>query len=707
MYQSIRRLLTLEVADKNELSEVEIKKLRLRRLIYIFFFTILYVSCLLLQHGYNKSSPVAKQIRSKIFATELEQLNRIQDQYATPDFDVAMPGSAVADLLNVLQASCRSKALIEDGMTEFFRCDIIRIDWNRTHQNPTHPELPCDYASLETYVEQGDNTPWGEFPSIINEYYRTNNIPPENQSKPIFHLYHRSKALLPLFTMGSEKESGPIPLLHKKINKIGRLIMDRPDVKLNEDKQDRVQNEKLFEDKEVIASSESNESYKITNHIGSIITSNSSKSSKYLVANKNHHWDLLMKCDPEWVTVVFEVSAVEKDKHPLWWKTKLSFSRYSPYLNHYKPNVEITTGLAYQRHHSFTTILPLITIITFCFILFPGSVSSFLLLPYNCYRLVAKKGKFKEIIAHTIDPFGNRINILSWFQILIENLIGFTVMFGFITSIIGIFYGSELCIETAYKHCTPPFVYWSQTLHLQGSEFLGQVLFSLWVKSTPHAIAVLLLFIRLLEISLFSTSTNFLLMTFIFAFVPFAHFCGIFLVLLTAFAILMHAMYGSIYIQFSSIPISFYSLFLYAFGSPFSMTDHGIHFYFEQSAYGAAAMLLLFEIFFVTILLNMFTTIIMNSYSIAIKNVEHPMKMKKVTASLWYQAKRIFGFDDELQEELDTIEATNSMFKSGEESMVLDMALHLPSKVFTSPDKALNEKSNINEETPLIDSSNK
>ncbi|KAF7457790.1 polycystic kidney disease protein 1-like 2 [Cryptosporidium felis] len=681
-------MLTLDDPKKSELGEDELKKIRLKHIFYIFIFTILYVSCFLMEHSYNKSAPISNQIRSKLFASTSEQLNRIQDQLGTPELESVISGSTVADVLNLLQASCKSKSLIEDGMTEFFNCDIIRIDWNRTHPNPTHPELPCDYSSLEKYVEIGDHTPLGEFPPVINKFYEMNKTPLDQQSKPIFHMYQDSKLLSPLFSKAQNEELGPIPSIHEKLNFIGKKLF----------KDEIVNNSNglesdIFKSRKIVQSSEINEKYKRTNGIGKVISETNSKPNKTnLLIDRNHHWDLLFKCDPEWVTVVFEVSAVKREKYPLWWKTELFFTRNSPYLNHYIPEIEITTGMAYQRHYPISTLLPIMTLLLFFWLLFPGAISSVLMFPFNVYRLVSKNGRFRDIIGHFIDPFGNRINTLSWFQILLENTIGILIMGGFIFSSLAIHFGSELCIETAYKKCVDPHVFWSETLHLSGAEYYGQVLFGLWIKTKLHAIAVLLLFIRLLEVSLFSNNTSFLLMTFIFAFVPFMHFTAIFLILLFAFSIIMHAMYGAIYIQFSTISISFYSLFLFAFGSPFSGTECGIHAYFEKSAYGAAAMLLLFEILFVTILLNMFTTIIMNSYAVATKNTESPMRMKKVTASLWYQAKLIFGFDDELQEELDTIERLGNLIKESEEAVVLDMALHLP-PVITPTNNSAESKS--------------
>ncbi|CUV06576.1 unnamed protein product [Cryptosporidium hominis] len=691
MYGSIRRMLTLEDPKNGEFSEDELKRIRLKHIFLIFIFTVLYVSCFLMEHSYNKSAPISNQIRSKLFASTSEQLNRIQDQFGTPELESIISGSTVSDVLNLLQASCKSKSLIEDGMTEFFNCDIIRIDWNKTHPNPTHPELPCDYSSLEKYVEVGDNTPLGEFPPAIRKYYETNKVPLDQQSKPIFHMYHDSKLLLPLFSDSADHNLGPIPSIHEKLNLIGKKLY-KEELENGSD----IKNSDIFNSKKVVQSSEINERYKRTNVIGKVISELDSKpNNNKLVIDRNHHWDLLFKCDPEWVTVVFEVSAVQREKYPLWWKTKLHFTRSSPYLNHYIPEIEITTGLAYQKHYPISTLLPVITLLLFSWLLFPGAISSVLMFPYNVYRLISKSGRFRDIIGHFIDPFGNRINTLSWFQILLENTIGILITLGFLFSSLAIHFGSELCIETAYKKCVDPHLFWSETLHLTGAEYYGQVLFSLWIKTKLHAIAVLLLFIRLLEISLFSSNTSFLLMTFIFAFVPFMYFTAIFLVLLFAFSIIMHAMYGAIYIQFSTISISFYSLFLFAFGSPFSETEVGIHAYFEKSAYGAAAMLLLFEILFVTILLNMFTTIIMNSYAIATKNTECPMRMKKVTASLWYQAKLIFGFDDELQEELDTIERLGTLIKESEDAVVLDMALHLP-PVISPTNNSLDTK------TPLL-----
>lgn len=684
-------MLTLDDPKSGEFSEDELKKIRLKHILYIFIFTILYVSCFLMEHSYNKSAPISNQIRSKLFASTSEQLNRIQDQFGTPELESIISGSTVSDMLNLLQASCKSKSLIEDGMTEFFNCDIIRIDWNKTHPNPTHPELPCDYSSLEKYVEEGDNTPLGEFPPAIKKYYDTNKVPLDQQSKPVFHMYHDSKLLLPLFSDSADHNSGPIPSIHEKLNLIGKKIY-KEELEKNSGEVDS----NIFNDRKIVQSSEINERYKRISAIGKVINEVNSKSTdKKLVIDKNHHWDLLFKCDPEWVTVVFEVSAVQREKYPLWWKTKLHFTRNSPYLNHYIPEVEITTGLAYQRHYPISTLLPVITLLLFSWLLFPGAISSMLMFPFNVYRLTSKNGRFRDIIGHFIDPFGNRINTLSWFQILLENTIGILITLGFIFSSLAIHFGSELCIETVYKKCIDPHLFWSETLHLTGAEYYGQVLFSLWIKTKLHAIAVLLLFIRLLEISLFSNNTSFLIMTFIFAFVPFMHFTAIFFILLFAFSIIMHAMYGAIYIQFSTISISFYSLFLFAFGSPFSGTEVGINAYFEKSAYGAAAMLLLFEILFVTILLNMFTTIIMNSYAIATKNTESPMRMKKVTASLWYQAKLIFGFDNELQEELDTIERLGALIKESEESVVLDMALHLPPVI--SP-----TNNSVETKTPLL-----
>lgn len=171
--------------------------------------------------------------------------------------------------------------------------------------------------------------------------------------------------------------------------------------------------------------------------------------------------------------------------------------------------------------------------------------------------------------------------------------------------------------EEAQKRGISPYVYMTKCMKFDNAfdEFC-EVLFELVFQNNYHAWVLALISMRLLQCFEFSKSTSWLPHTLKLAFSKLANFIMMFTVVVGAFAIVMYISFGRLYTQFDSIPKACISLLLYTFG----MTDRAeqdIHPYIENSGTKIVIILLLYTITVVTIGLNFFTTIIMDSYASA------------------------------------------------------------------------------------------
>eukprot|EP01066_Platyproteum_vivax_P013957 Platyproteum_vivax@DN6286_c0_g1_i5.p1 len=132
------------------------------------------------------------------------------------------------------------------------------------------------------------------------------------------------------------------------------------------------------------------------------------------------------------------------------------------------------------------------------------------------------------------------------------------------------------------------------------------------------------------------------------ALIPLLAFGILFAVMLVGFALLMNSLFGSLFTQFCTLPRSIYVLLLYAFGFEKTADIMGqVNPWIEVTAYNVQVALLVFQIVVVTILLNVFTTIIINAYSAASSGETAEVKLATMQSDAWDTLREWYGMTPE------------------------------------------------------------
>eukprot|EP01069_Polyplicarium_translucidae_P010425 Polyplicarium_translucidae@DN3378_c1_g4_i1.p1 len=382
---------------------------------------------------------------------------------------------------------------------------------------------------------------------------------------------------------------------------------------------------------------------------------------------RNHHWDILMRCDPSRVEVSYKVNHRGADNIVIqWWKFKFVFDRIRSDLGLFSGKVSSTVGLTYSTRHTSGVWVPLAAFIAWLLLFAVPCIPSVLLSPRNLFNLWQKNGTCKDLIAMLVDPTGWRISYMPVLKVVIENVACACTFCGFVSSARRIFtltheseyhVGpaciSDICEAGSLGMSITPFRYWNSVVGLKGLALFSQVAFSMWNATHWHAISLSLLVGRLTEISFILPENAFVMVTLLFAFFPIVHFCAIFGLGILMFAVIIFGFYGSLYPQFSSISRTVWSLLLYTFSfNDVSQAEDGVVPAVEEAALGLQALLLAFQVLVVVMMLNMFTTIFIDAYNIAINRTSSTKRLAELKAAAWYRCKLILGFKHEVEEEV-------------------------------------------------------
>lgn len=131
---------------------------------------------------------------------------------------------------------------------------------------------------------------------------------------------------------------------------------------------------------------------------------------------------------------------------------------------------------------------------------------------------------------------------------------------------------------------------------------------------------------------------------------------SVFMLILFAFALMAHTLFGNIFIQYASLGKSVKAMLLYSFGfGDFVGVTSGINPQIEDKAFQLTVLHLVFTILLVVIMLNIFTSIVVDAYQVALDRCTSPSKLVRLEAAMWYRLKVAFGFYDELQPEIDIL----------------------------------------------------
>eukprot|EP00914_Ancora_sagittata_P008730 GHVO01016907.1.p1 GENE.GHVO01016907.1~~GHVO01016907.1.p1 ORF type:complete len:485 (+),score=80.65 GHVO01016907.1:354-1808(+) len=365
---------------------------------------------------------------------------------------------------------------------------------------------------------------------------------------------------------------------------------------------------------------------------------------------RNHHWDILFRCHPRQVSVTYKVSQVAPDGSSLqWWKYKLHLREVRRGAGIYAGIFDAKMGMGYTYHHRYMAWLPILTVVLWGSMFVGPCMVSIVLFPSNLLKFIRRERNCKESLSKLIDAPGCRSNYMPLFKIFLENIACIFTGIGLYQSFLRVFVNcteSDLHLGEAVM---TPYEFWRDKQCLRGIELLSQTTFALWGRLSWHALATAMLLLRLLEISFIFPETSFVMITILFAFFPVLHFFAVFGIVVLGFSVIIFGLYGAMFPLFSTIPRTAYYLVLHSFSLTSDPVE--IHRENEVAAFGLQRLLLVFQVLAVVLMLNMFTTIFIDAYNVAVNN-SSPEQIEKLKAAAWYRMKIALGYGHDVDEEL-------------------------------------------------------
>ncbi|KAH0483725.1 MAG: hypothetical protein KVP17_001457 [Porospora cf. gigantea B] len=565
------------------------------------------------------------------FPTPETNLEDIVQQEFTKSLEENMASTTIASFLYTLQFKCREQAF-QDGVLAMdnMTCDLVDTKYADPSSNHIYPELPCQNQTfLDAVVVQGDTVDYDKRPAILEAMYDTQGVPEDSRVPKMFPLHQQFSLFAPFFNGDGDRQRGimgPLPRLSSKLDKLAEKL-DLHDPLFDEDPWD-------FDQSSAAARGPPTENP--TN------------------VEMNHHWDILFRCEPRMVEASFKVKTIERaDTLPLYWYFTFTFTRPSQGLAVYKADLNIRASHFYHVNRTWELVAPLTTLALTCWLLLlPAGASIVQFLP-NFLRILLRKGKFKRLVYRLLDPLDWRHHHVPLYEIVEENLAFFFMFLGFVVSAVSLFVPSDAF--AVQGQALSPLSYWLQS-DLDMQQIFTQVVFALFNSGGLHCAALTFCILRIIEFSVLFAGTNYIVLTFVFVFVPILHFMTVFMLILFAFALLAHVTYGNIFSQYATLWKSVRAMLLYSFGfGDFVGITEGINAQIEGQAYGLMLVHLAFTILLVVIMLNIFTSIVVDAYQVALDRCTSKSKLLRLEAAIWYRMKVTFGYYDDLQDEIDIL----------------------------------------------------
>jgi len=215
--------------------------------------------------------------------------------------------------------------------------------------------------------------------------------------------------------------------------------------------------------------------------------------------------------------------------------------------------------------------------------------------------------------------------VLAWLQANKEWIIN---------SLRGVYVEHGLSILTYLHECT----------NLNGIDYAGELVFQLLFEEegSYHALVVGLVFVRVLESFNLTYRLRWLPRTIFLAKFKLINFVIAYVALVAGFALLMTLYFGELYQQYSTLDRSFHTLLVYSFGMTERAT-YGMQPFIERSGGHLYAALFVFSVFMVTIILNMFTTIVIDAFAAEGDPEKFSRMYQEEVKGLTHSLLRFFG----------------------------------------------------------------
>jgi len=401
---------------------------------------------------------------------------------------------------------------------------------------------------------------------------------------------------------------------------------------------------------------------------------------------RNHHFSLIGLCKPEYISVLYQIGFVpsspghksERGRCGTRMHIRMIFKQLETGAGWYKADLRITVK-SQVGAASTTMIVMMFITLTLCLLLtlFDTTLTLILLL-LNLLRVLQldlPSTSYEEIehllwlkVLYIVDARGVLSRTSQSVVIVIERLIGICFVAAcvqaarealmpnsmpmggmsdrcvlawlqankewIINSLRGVYVEHGLSILTYLHECT----------NLNGIDYAGELVFQLLFEEegSYHALVVGLVFVRVLESFNLTYRLRWLPRTIFLAKFKLINFVIAYVALVAGFALLMTLYFGELYQQYSTLDRSFHTLLVYSFGMTERAT-YGMQPFIERSGGHLYAALFVFSVFMVTIILNMFTTIVIDAFAAEGDPEKFSRMYQEEVKGLTHSLLRFFG----------------------------------------------------------------
>lgn len=397
---------------------------------------------------------------------------------------------------------------------------------------------------------------------------------------------------------------------------------------------------------------------------------------------RNHHFSLISLCKPQKISAHYQVAFVPGKKNSAGIfsvetriNVLLSFRQVTDRSGWYRANLRIFSKSCVGGRKTGTVILIVLTLTLFSCLTLIDSLMTLILLPLNLYRIrwmdLPSDANIEEIekrfwrnLLQGLDARGVATRFLPALIVLAERVLAL----GFIISCVeaavearrnsvlpfGIL--SEKCMVTWFRGNKDWIIgrpvprginminYINQCTDVAGVDYVAELFFELLFEDEGcfHALVVGLIMLRILEAFSLSSRLNWLPRTLFLAKNKLQNFLLAYVCLVAGSSLIMTLYFGDIFQQFSSLQESFFTLLLYSFGNT-ERALHGSQPFIETGSSHLHAALFFYTVFVVTIILNMFTTIVIDAFAAEGDPERYEKIYKEEIKSLTTQLLQIFG----------------------------------------------------------------
>jgi len=401
---------------------------------------------------------------------------------------------------------------------------------------------------------------------------------------------------------------------------------------------------------------------------------------------RNHHFSLIGLCKPEYISVLYQIGFVpsspghksERGRCGTRMHIRMIFKQLETGAGWYKADLRITVK-SQVGAASTTMIVMMFITLTLCLLLtLFDTTLTLILLPLNLLRVLQldlPSTSYEEIehllwlkVLYIVDARGVLSRTSQSVVIVIERLIGICFVAAcvqaarealmpnsmpmggmsdrcvlawlqankewIINSLRGVYVEHGLSILTYLHECT----------NLNGIDYAGELVFQLLFEEegSYHALVVGLVFVRVLESFNLTYRLRWLPRTIFLAKFKLINFVIAYVALVAGFALLMTLYFGELYQQYSTLDRSFHTLLVYSFGMTERAT-YGMQPFIERSGGHLYAALFVFSVFMVTIILNMFTTIVIDAFAAEGDPEKFSRMYQEEVKGLTHSLLRFFG----------------------------------------------------------------